>query len=234
MPAKNRIKTYIENGYYHVYNRGVEKRNIFLDDQDYRVFLHFLKFYLSPPQTNFKHPLRELTNSKLLRVRAFSSFNHPLSQELELLAYCLMPNHFHLLLFQKTLTGMTKLLKSLLTNYAMYFNRKYQRTGHLFQDIYKAVLILEEPYLLHLSRYIHLNPAELTAVTGTNPVKWPYSSYKYYLGKKKATWINPESILSFFKTASRTSLKDILSYQSFVEDYKEDPREMLGNLIIEE
>jgi hypothetical protein len=65
------------------------------------------------------------------------------------------------------------------------------------------------------------------------PVNRPYSSYEYYLGKKKAAWINPDLILSFFKTAHRTSLKDILSYQSFVEDYQKDPKEILGNLIIE-
>lgn len=227
MPAKNCLKTYVENGHYHVYNRGVEKRNIFLDDQDYRVFLHFLKFYLSPPKANFTHPLQETTDFKLTRIRDFSSLNN----QVNLLAYCLMPNHFHLLLIQKTLTGMTKLLRSLSTNYAMYFNRKYQRVGHLFQGIYKAVLILKEPYLLHLSRYIHLNPSELT---GMNPVKWPYSSYPYYLGKKKALWIDPEPILSFFKSARRTTFKDILSYQSFIEDYQEDPKEMLGNLIIED
>ncbi len=234
MPAKYRVKTYLENSYYHVFDRGVEKRDIFLDEQDYRVFLHFLKFYLSPPPAKFAHPLKEITDFKPTRIRVFSSLNKPLNQELELLAYCLMPNHFHFLLYQKTLSGMTKLLRRLLTNYAMYFNRKYQRVGHLFQDIYKAVLVLEEPYLLHLSRYIHLNPAELTELTGTNPVRRPYSSYEYYLGKKKAAWINPDPILSFFKTAQRTSLKDILSYQSFIEDYQEDPKEVLGNLIIEE
>lgn len=227
MPAKNRVKTYIENGYYHVYNRGVEKRDIFLDDQDYRVFLHFLKFYLSPPPAKFAHPLSEITNFKPTRIRDFSSLN----QEVELLAYCLMPNHFHFLLYQKTLSGMTKLLRRLLTNYAMYFNRKHERNGYLFQGNYKAVLVLEEPYLLHLSRYIHLNPAELT---GTDPVKWLYSSYLYYLGTKRATWINPEPILSFFKTAQRISLKDLFSYQSFIEDFQEDSKEILGNLIIEE
>lgn len=168
MPAKYRVKTYLENSYYHVFDRGVEKRDIFLDEQDYRVFLHFLKFYLSPPKPNFAHPLKEITDFKPTRIRVFSSLNKPLNQELELLAYCLMPNHFHLLMFQKTLTGMTRLLRSLLTNYAMYFNRKYHRIGYLFQGNYKAVLILEEPYLLHISRYIHLNPAELT---GTDPVK---------------------------------------------------------------
>lgn len=228
MPAKNCIKTYIENGYYHVYNRGVEKRDIFLDDQDYRVFLHLLKFYLSPPKKNFIHPLSEITNFKPVRIRNLSS----LDKDVKLLAYCLMPNHFHLLIFQKSVNGMSKLLRSLLTAYSMYFNRKYNRVGHLFQGIYKAILIQEESYLLHLSRYIHLNPSE-TGLTGMIPVNWPYSSYEYYLGKKKAAWINPDLILSFFKTAHRTSLKDILSYQSFVEDYQKDPKEILGNLIIE-
>jgi putative transposase len=227
MPAKNRVKTYIENGYYHVYNRGIDKRKIFLDDQDYRVFLHFLKYYLSPQESVFHHPLEEISNLKPIRLRSFPSLN----KEVNLLAYCLMPNHFHLLVFQKTISGMTKLLKSLLTNYAMYFNRKYKRTGYLFQGNYKAVLVLDEIYFLHLSRYLRLHPSNLT---GTDPVKWPYSSYAYFLGQKKAGWLNPEPILSNFRTAQRTSLKDVLSYQSFIEDFQEDPQGLLENLIIED
>lgn len=213
MPAKNTVKQFIENGYYHVYNRGVEKRNIFLDKQDYAVFLNYLKKYLDPI----------LGSDPLWKRKS-------LYQEVELLAFCLMPNHFHLLIKPLTLTGLTKLMRAVCTNYVMYFNAKYERVGGLFQGKYKAALILDEPYLLHLSRYIHLNP-----YGGSDPlIDYPYSSYGYYLGKRSSAWIKPDEILAFFKTAQKTSLKDCLSYESFVEDYKEDPEEFLGELTLEE
>ena len=233
MPQKNTAKIYVENGHYHVYNRGVEKRKIFLDEQDFTVFLHYLKQYLSPPQaTGSSH---SVTGLHLVRPRPIKTLHN----ELSLLAYCLMPNHFHLLLRQKTRDGMTKLLRRLCTSYCMYFNKKYQRVGTLFQGIYKAVLVDNEQYLLHLSRYIHLNPVfdRVAPCQGYNackkPIEYPFSSYQNYLGKKKANWLKSDIILSYFKTAQKTSLKDILSYQSFVEDYLEDSAELLGNLILE-
>lgn len=226
MPSRNTIKQYVEGGYYHVYNRGVEKRDIFLDDQDYRVFLNFLKTYLSP-QEQFPHPLTNVTGLHLVRPRILKNF----FSSVELLAYCLMPNHFHLLLKQNSKEGMPKLLQALGTSYSMYFNKKYQRVGALFQGTYKAVLIDHDSYLLHLSRYLHLNPLELT---GLHPVKqYPYSSYVYYLGEKNANWINPQPILNFFKTQQRLSLRDFFSYQSFIEDYQEDTKEVIGRLAIE-
>ena len=193
VPSKNTIKQYVENGYYHVYNRGVEKRDIFLDDQDYRVFLRLLKFYLSPSGSD-KHPLTSLSEFAPVRVRPLAD----LHQEIELHCFCLMPNHFHLLIKQISQFGMPNLLRCLLTTYSMYFNRRYNRVGHLFQGTYKAAMILEETYLLHLSRYIHLNPMEMT---GSHLVSYPYSSYQYYLGKKRARWLNTEFLLSFLGEA---------------------------------
>lgn len=232
MPSKNRVKTYIENGYYHVYNRGVEKRNIFIDDQDYHVFLNFIKNYLLPPSTSevVTHPLQEVIGLVPVRARPLRNF----AEEITLLAYCLMPNHFHLLLHQVNKDSMRGFIQSLCTSYSMYFNKKYKRVGPLFQDVYKAALIMEEPYLLHLSRYIHLNPLE--SITGPSPVnieKYSYSSYPYYLGKKKAEWIDPQPILAFFKGRQRINLRDCLSYQGFVEDYLEDSKEILGRLVLD-
>ena len=225
MPSRNTVKQYLENGLYHIYNRGVEKRDIFLDDQDYNVFLHLLKFYLSPIKSE-KHPLSELTGFNPVRVRPLAN----LGEEVELLCYCLMPNHFHLLIKQKTQDGMKKLLRRLLTTYSMYFNRRYDRVGHLFQGIYKAALIANDSYLLHLSRYIHLNPREMTRF---NLVSYPYSSYAYYLGEKKAGWLNTDFILSYFKEAKDPELKDINSYKEFVESFAQDPKEIIGALTLE-
>lgn len=208
MPAKNSVKQFIENGYYHIYNRGVEKRVIFLDEQDYAVFLSYLKRYLEPPQ---------------------GSDPKSLAEEVNLLAFCLMPNHFHLLAKQITKNGITKLIRAVCTKYVMYFNKKYERVGTLFQGKYKAVMIDTDAYLLHLSRYIHLNPA----YPGSDPKSYEYSSFSYYLGKRNATWIKPNEILDFFKSAKRIGKKDYLSYQSFVEDYPEDSAESLEELTLE-
>lgn len=226
MPARNTIKQYLENGYYHIYNRGVDKREIFLDDQDYRVFLNLLKFYLSPSELQKGHPLTELTGFNPVRPRPFFT----LYNKIDLLSYCLMPNHFHLLLKQMTLWAMTELVRKISTAYAMYFNKRNKRVGHLFQGIFKAVLIDNDAYLLHLSRYIHLNPG----VTGMNPVTYPYSSYGYYLGIKKAEWIKPKFVLDYFKSNSSLLPKEINSYKRFVEDYLLDSGETLGVLVLEE
>lgn len=222
MPAKNAIKVYVENGFYHIYNRGVEKRDIFLDEQDYKVFLHFLKRYLTPPPES--------------PDRIQPGWKFDLFDKINLIAYCLMPNHFHLMIKQFTKEAMAEFMRALSNSYIRYFNEKYERIGVLFQGRYKAVLVETEPYLLHLTRYIHLNPTELEEVRPggrSDLVGYPYSSYGEYLGKRKTSWVHPEEILTFFKTAQKTSLKDLLSYQSFVEDYKEDPKEILGSLAID-
>ncbi|MDZ7587215.1 MAG: transposase [Patescibacteria group bacterium] len=217
MPHKNTVKHFVENGVYHAYNRGVEKRKIFLDDQDYRVFLHLLKYYLSPIDAKTKHPIIETGNQPLLRPRPLKN----LENEIELIAYCLMPNHFHLLLKQISIDGMTKLLRRIATTYALYFNRRYQRVGYLFQGHYKAVLIDNDPALLHISRYIHLNPQELTRM---DLVSYPYSSYPYFLGLKTAGWIKPKLVLSLFNT----------SYKEFVEKFADSPEKIIKEIVIDE
>lgn len=222
MPAKNIVKLYVENGHYHIYNRGVEKRDIFLDEQDCAVFLHYLKLYLSPVD-------ELLTQHQLgFRVQRFIPLN--LSKEVDLLAFALMPNHIHLQIKQYTRDGIIKFVRRLLTSYAMYFNKKYKRVGVLFQSTYKAVLIESESHLLHLSRYIHLNPIKLKSPL-INFID--FSSYSYYLGHKQASWMKPEEILGYFKSGQRKNLKDLLSYQSFVEDYLGDSSEILTDLTLE-
>lgn len=124
-------------------------------------------------------------------------------------------------------------MRRLATSYAMYFNKRYLRSGHLFQGIYKAINVDADVYLLHLSRYIHLNPIELTGMNLVNCLNYPYSSYLYYMEKKKASWIKPESILDQFRSAKKLALRDCFSYQSFVEDYKLDPIEVIGTLALD-
>lgn len=210
MPAKNTVKQYLENGVYHVYNRGVEKRLIFMDKQDYSVFLGYLKGYLLPKDEKFlKDQLVTNTDSKnrdkilkLLRLRNFSD-------NITLLAYSLMPNHFHFLLKQKGARSINSFMQSLATRYTMYFNFKYKRIGSLFQAVYKAVLVDNENQLLNLTRYIHRQSlASLDKTLHDQP-----SSYPEYLGKKNTKWIKSQEILSFFSKNN-----PLLNYRTFVEN----------------
>lgn len=222
MPAKNIVKTYIQNGYYHLYNRGANKQIIFKDQQDYGVFLGYLKEYLS--LNNKKICLRDIkVKNKIYKILTSPCKNY--YQEIQLLVYCLMPNHFHLLVKQLSEKGIASFMKSLGTRYTIYFNKRHQHTGHIFQSRYKAVLVDNENQLLHLSRYIHLNPLP------NNPTQ--PSSYPNYLGLNHATWIQPKEILSYFKTACKINLNDISSYQNFVEDYAEPAESFLENLTID-
>lgn len=223
MPSKNSIKSYVANSYYHIYNRGVEKRKIFLDDLDYKVFLSYLKIYLQPPMDREKITIKIGGSTFNAHPRPLKNYN----DQIELVAYCLMPNHFHLLIYQKSEKGMEFFMRSLATKYSQYFNKKYNRVGYLFQSTYKAVMVDKDEYLLHLSRYIHLNPYKET------PLKDAYSSYREYLGLRKTDWIKSRKVLEYFSAPGESKNQDFLSYQSFVEDSLEDPKENISELVID-
>lgn len=188
MPGKNIYKDYVEDSYYHIYNRGINKSPIFIDNQDFAVFLGLIKRSLS----------REVENSK--RQPRYTTF----FDDIDMLAFCLMGNHFHLFVYQKSNNkAIAEFMRSLTTAYVMYFNKKYKRIGPLFQQRYRAVRIVDDSQLLHISRYIHLNPDNYT--------DYEWSSYDYYLGKKHADWLDTERVLSLFDG----------DYAEFVLDYKD-------------
>jgi putative transposase len=225
MPARNSRKIYSDGGIYHVYNRGVEKRTIFEDEQDFKVFLKNLKEYLSPTSET------ETKTTFLVRNKSYTGVKRRPKNyygQLELLAYCLIPNHFHLIVKVGKGDTLKKFMQSLSTRYSMYFNKKYQRVGSLFQDRYKAILVQEEVYLLHLSRYIHLNPAEYSS-----NISDAYSSYGEYLGLRKTDWIKPDVILSYFNQEVLPDFKKINSYKKFVEEYPAKSEEVLNEIILE-
>lgn len=129
------------------------------------------------------------------------------------MSYCLMPNHVHLLIHQKDEKAMQEYLKSLMTSYSMYFNKRYKRVGPIFQSRYKASLIDKDSYMEHISRYIHLNPAKWQT--------YPFSSLSFYIGNKSAEWINTKEVLEKFSGSD--------DYLKFLEDY-EDQKAMLDEL----
>ena len=202
------IKELWAGGYYHVYNRGVAKQKIFRKASDYRVFLRFLKEYLLP----LDHPDRQELQGLNPRRHAETYYG-----EVSLLAFCLMPNHFHLQVRNLTSDGLAKFMRAILTNYVMYFNHKYDRVGPLFQSTYKAVETLNDGQLLSVNRYIHRNPVPF--YTRVKPLyKYPYSSYPAYLGHWNLEWLNSEEIGGRF---SKTSARN--SYAQFVEQFEEIP-----------
>ena len=224
MPSKNSVKQYLEGGFYHIYNRGVDKRTIFKDEMDYKMFLSYLKNYLSSPDSKQVGPAQ----------RPIRPSN--MHETIQLICYALMPNHFHLLIRQNTKFGIVSFMRRISNAYTKYFNERYGRVGPLFQGKYKGVLVTEDPYLLHLTRYIHLNPVGHGVLNGQNRSdlqSYPYSSYGEYLGKRKTGWIYPEGILSFFDLAKTAFSQYDSSYKSFVEDYKINSASQLGNLTLE-
>lgn len=194
MPSRNIVKMYDTSAYYHVYNRGVEKRKIFIDDQDYAVF-----------SSLFKRHLDEDSDSDS-RGRMYDC----LSSEVEITAFCLMPNHFHILIYQIGIDSVTKLLRAVCSSYVTYFNKKYDRVGSLFQGTFKAVRVNNDGYLLYLTRYIHRNPSKY--------LDWQWSSLGYWIGKKSAHWINPQRLSDMSSEKYLDFIKDDKAYEESIED----------------
>jgi putative transposase len=194
MPRRNVIKQDVPNSYQHVYARGHSRHKIFGDEQDYLTFLNLLQRYLSAEEAHDPYGV------------PYPNFYN----KLELLVYCLMPNHIHLLIYQHQPRAMSQFMQSLLTSYSRYFNKKYKRSGSLFESRYKASMISDDSYLEHISRYIHLNPRHWR--------DYEYSSLSYYLHQDTVSWIRPKRIIDSFKTPAE--------YLAFMENYAEQKKLM--------
>ncbi len=141
----------------------------------------------------------------LLRLKEYKT-DHGVS----ILCYCLMPNHYHFLLRQDTNKPVSKFIHKLNLSYAMYFNKRYERVGPLFQGRFKAKLIEKDEYLVHLSRYIHLNPLELVGLQSLE--NYPWSSLHCYIERKNDSPVDTDDILSYFGKGN-----SFLDYLSFVK-----------------
>jgi len=180
-------KEFAKNEIYHIYNRGVGKMNIFLDNKDHQMFLSRLEENLFPERIDKS----EFSwNEKRRKILPSNSFN--------LICYCLMPNHFHLLIQQKTDLSITKLISKLCTSYSIYFNKKYNRVGAVLQDQFKAVLIKSNEQLLWTSFYIHKNPIEAGLVSNVYDYKW--NSYLEYVNSMIEPLCKKDILLEQFKS----------------------------------
>ena len=145
----------IKNNFYHIYNRGVDKRIIFNNEMDYKRFI-FSLFLFNDDNQNFIYP-----NKKNLDLQITNINNMKRKPLIDILQWTLMPNHFHLLVRQREEVGISQFMQKLGTGYTLYFNNKQERTGRLFQGSFKAKLIETDSYLTQLAAYIVLNPIKL-------------------------------------------------------------------------
>lgn len=199
-------KQFAEGQYYHVFNRGNAKANIFLDNQDYGFFLMRMRQNLFPGEDNkSRTPLP--------------------SDSFSLISYCLMPNHFHFLIRQNREIPTTKLMLRLCTSYSIYFNKKYDKVGHVFQDQYKQVVVDDNDHLVWLSAYIHQNPKVAGLVRSPEDYKW--SSYVEYLGGVGDNLCDKRIVLDQFQNSQsglmghvRMTLTGLTESSSPVRNYK--------------
>jgi len=174
----------------HIYNRGNNKEKIFYDEQDYKAFLFRLGLCLGFTE-------KELNENKLLsmpysRIR-ITDLN---KNSFELYEFCLMPNHFHLMIKQISDVPISKLISKLCTSYVKYLNKKYKRVGHVFQDQFKAVLIKDNSQLMWTSAYIHMNPVK--DGLAKNPEDYKWSSYNDYVKERNLPIVKKEFLLEIF------------------------------------
>lgn len=198
-------RQFFSGSYYHVYNRGAHKQNIFLDKNDYDSFIQILSYYFLHPLGTPKSILSRLAD----KGRTFVEAAEPAAYTL--IAYCLMPNHFHFMIRQDSDSiTISNLMKRVCTTFAMYFNNRHHHSGTIFQGKYKNILIENEYQWLYLTKYIHRNPTHLKQ--RSDLCLYPYSSYPNYLGIKSDRWVDPSIILSV------DSRDEVEKYQRFVED----------------
>ena len=205
----------VSNHIYHIYNRGVEKRVIFKDNRDYTRFVKGLVVF---NDTKLIHDFND-------RLKNILNKSHQRKPLVDIIAFCLMPNHYHLLLKQRIDNGITEFMRKLGGGYVNYFNLKYKRVGTLFQGKFKSVLIHNDSQFLYIPHYIHLNPLDLifpdwreTKKINRKQItnfleKYEWSSYRDYIGNN-----NFDLVLS----------KDFIGEYFNKDDYKKDFSDFLN------
>ena len=182
-------KNFEKGNVFHVYNRGNNKEKIFYDEQDYKAFLFRLGLSLGFTHDELKkHTLLSMPYSRI-RIDAER-------KNFKLHSFCLMPNHFHILVEQTNDIPISKLILKLCTSYAKYINEKYKRVGHVFQDQFKSVLIENDAQLMWTSAYIHMNPIKDGLVKNPRDYKW--SSYQDFTENRNLPIINTDFLISIF------------------------------------
>ncbi|OGH42428.1 MAG: hypothetical protein A3H79_04545 [Candidatus Levybacteria bacterium RIFCSPLOWO2_02_FULL_36_8b] len=214
------------NEIYHVYNRGVEKRPIFLTRKDYARLIDLVNYYrFKDCPFKYSHFKRILYQEKMSIMKGLEDKSKKL---VEIFAFCLMPNHIHFLIKQLADNGITKFMAKVQNGFSHYFNKRHDRIGHLFQGNFGATRIEDDEQLLHVNRYIHLNPVFSCIIRVEDLEGYEYSSYPEYINKRTDGFCNIQEILSYFN-----NLED---YKRFITDQASHTKtlENIKHLLIEE
>lgn len=207
----------VKDHYYHAYNRGVASQPIFFSKYHYERFWETMFYYqnTNPPVSySFFKGLPKPKRASLLE-----QFRQKHDFEVEIVCACCMPNHFHFLLKQVTAHGIANFLSKLTNSYTRYFNVSQNRNGPILQGKFKSVLVETNSQLLHVSRYIHLNPySSSIAKTLKELEKYPYSSYPEYLSQSKSAYFQKTIILDQYKQSE--------DYHQFVSDQADYQRRL--------
>jgi len=184
---------------YHIINQGFKQQKIFIKQDDYFRAQQTINYYQYP-----KPPLRFFyfyQQSLKRQKQILNQLSKDSLTAVEIYSFCLMPNHFHLLAKQTQDNGILHLISNFSTSYSKYFNQKYKKQGPVFQGRFKAVKINSNEQLLHVSRYIHLNPYSSSIIKSfKNLINYPYSSFSQYLKHSSSNICNVQPILNQFSS----------------------------------
>lgn len=170
--------------YYHIFNRGVNKQLIFHDDTDRARFLFLILYFQSPIiLQNISRPVKSYVKHRVFNIDEEKQ-KIIRSRFVELVAFCLMPNHFHLIIKENDENGIARYMQRVLNGYTKYYNTKYGKSGHLFQGPYKVIHVKNNEQLLYLSSYIHRNPREIKKYFNREN-KYQWSSYQDFVNKNR-------------------------------------------------
>lgn len=196
-----RFEPLVTDEIYHIMNRGVARSPIFSSRQDYQRFLETIDYY------RFQDAPGKLSAFKVLGIDQRQAIRADLAKEnkknVEILAYCLMPNHFHLLLKQLQDGGISVFMRKSSVSYSRYFNTKNERIGAVFQGMFKTVRIMSEEQLLHVIRYIHINPYTGMVIKKEALKTYPWSSLPEYLREKESDLINQKLVKEWFSSGKK-------------------------------
>ncbi len=216
-----KIKNHAIGEYYHVYNRGMQKQPIFETDSDRMRFLFLLLTFQGKNSIkNISREIKESIRNESLYIKEEIEKEILKDQIVELVSFCLMPNHFHIQLLEKTEGGIAKYMQKISTAYTMYFNTKYRKSGHLLQGSYKSIFMEDDIQLMHTSAYIHKNPNELL-IWKNRYEKYPWSSLQDYLIKNRfGKLLSTEIITGRYKEVGQGSYGDFIKSSTAKEDIK--------------
>jgi putative transposase len=195
-----------ETKVYHVITKSIAGFKIFLNAQDYQRMLEILKYYQYNPKIKYSYYISLDNKSKVYYDQLKNK--EPL---VEIIAYCLMPTHIHLVLEEVSERGISEYMRKVLDSYTRYFNRKINRKGPLWEGKFKKINVETNEQLLHLTRYVHLNPS--TAGLVNKPEEWEYSSYREYIGLDNYKICSKEKFFAFSNKEYKEFVEDRIGYQ---------------------